>query len=137
MTTPNWLLPDRSPRCLFADSLYRTGQALLHQLAGSVTEETLAAGQEALARYRTELAAKLYPMHFGVSVGRHVCVKDVYAEAVATLRCLAVTMQPAPEPPPAPPPTPSSPSLEDVVEQFEEELYLGEIKDDGEGERQA
>jgi hypothetical protein len=127
MTTPTWLLADRSPRCLFADSLYRTGQALLHQLAGSVTEETLAASQEALARYRTELAAKLYPMHFRVSVGRHVCVQDVYDETVAGLRCLAATMQPAPGAAPAPAPPPKPRSLRDVLKD------LGGITDEDNG----
>jgi hypothetical protein len=116
MSTHDWLLPDRSPRCLFADSLYRTGQALLQQLAGSVTEEALAAAKEALAQHRAELAAKLSPMHFGVAVGRHVCVQDIYDETIAILRCLAVTRQPAPEVPPAPPPKPRT--LADAAEDF-------------------
>ena len=144
MTTPNWLLPDRSPRCLRADSLHRTCQALLQQLAGSVTEETLAAAQEALAQYRTELLANLYPMHFGVSVGRHVCVQDVFDEAVARLRCMAATMQPAPEPPAPPPaPTPQPLSDEELMERLKEyvkestkETFFGQDQEAEEAEEE-
>jgi hypothetical protein len=112
MSTQNWLLSARSPLCLPADALYRTGQAIIHNLSGAVTPDMIAAAQEALAQYRTELLPKLHPMHYGMSVGMHVCVEDVYQEARARLRGLAATSQPAPEPP-APPPSPSPQPLSD------------------------
>jgi alkanesulfonate monooxygenase SsuD/methylene tetrahydromethanopterin reductase-like flavin-dependent oxidoreductase (luciferase family) len=105
MAAHDWMLPARSPLCLPADALYRTGQAIIHNLSGAVTPDMVAAAQEALATYRAELLPTLHPMHFGVSVGIHICVEDVYQEARARLRGLAATMQPIPESP-APPPAP-------------------------------
>jgi len=118
MTTPDWILPTRSPLCPPADSMYRTGQVIFRALASAPTPEMVTAAQEVLDRYRADLLAQLYPMHYGVSVGRHICVQFVYQEATATLRALAATSQPAPEPPvpPAPPPKPRS--LRDVAEDF-------------------
>jgi hypothetical protein len=116
MSTHTWEQPARYPRCLPADSLYRTGQALFNQLPATVTPETIAVAQDALAQYRAELLSTLHPMHFGVSVGIHICVEQVYQEGRARLRCLAVTSQPAPEPPPPPPPKPRT--LADAAEDF-------------------
>jgi hypothetical protein len=112
MSSRDWILPVLSPLCLPADSLYRTGQVIFQNLTAAVTPEMLTAAQEALAQYRTELVSTLHPMHFGVSVGRHVCVEDVYQEAKARLRALAATSQPAPEPP-APPPAPTPQPVRD------------------------
>jgi hypothetical protein len=112
MAAHDWILPARAPLCLPADSLYRTGQAIFHNLSAAVTPDRINAAQEALAQYRTDLVSSLHPLHFGVSVGRHVCVEDVYQEAKARLRALAATSQPAPEPP-APPPAPSPQPLSD------------------------
>jgi hypothetical protein len=112
MSARDWILPARSPLCLPADSLYRTGQAIFHNLSGAVTPDMINAAQEALEKYRDELFPKLHPMHYGMSVGMHVCVEDVYQEAKARLRGLAATSQPAPEPP-APPPAPSPQPLSD------------------------
>jgi alkanesulfonate monooxygenase SsuD/methylene tetrahydromethanopterin reductase-like flavin-dependent oxidoreductase (luciferase family) len=139
MAAHDWILPARAPLCLPADSLYRTGQAIFHNLSGTVTPDMINAAQEALAQYRTELAATLHPLHFGVSVGRHICVEDVYCEAKARLRGLAATIQPAPEPPP--PPARKSPhrsadevvndimSLSDEIKQ-PGNIYLGEERRD-------
>ncbi len=115
MTTPDWILPARYPLCPAADSLYRTGQAIFNQLPATLTPETINAAQDALAQYRTELLATLHPMHFGLSIGLHICVEQVYQEGRARLRGLTVTSQPASEPP-APPPKPRS--LADVAEEF-------------------
>jgi hypothetical protein len=78
MNARDWILPVRSPLCLPADSLYRTGQVIFHNLSGAVTPDMLAAAQEALEKYRAELLPKLHPMNYGMSVGMHVCVEDVY-----------------------------------------------------------
>jgi hypothetical protein len=112
MAAHDWILPARAPLCLPADSLYRTGQAIFHNLSGTVTPDRINAAQEALETYRAELLPTLHPMHYGMSVGMHVCVEDVYHEAKARLRALAATSQPAPEPP-APPPAPSPQPLSD------------------------
>ena len=117
MSTHDWLLPARSPLCPPADSLYRTGRVIFRTLTGTPTPEMVAAAKVALDQYRADLLATLYPMHYGVSVGRHICVEFVYQEATARLRALAATSQPAPEPP-APPPPPKPRSLSDVVTDF-------------------
>jgi hypothetical protein len=117
MAAHDWILPARI--CPAADSLYRTAQAIFHNLDGSVTPELVAAALEALGQYRAELASDLDPMHYGVPVGTHVCVEFVYQEATARLRCLlAATIQPAPQPPAPPPPQPKPRSLADVVKEF-------------------
>jgi hypothetical protein len=129
MTTPDWTLPTHYPLCPPADSLYRTGQALFRSLTGTPTPEMVAAAKAALDQDRADLLAMLYPMHYGVSVGRHICVQFVYQEATARLRVLAVTSQPAPAPPPAPP-RPKRRSLADMLMQFAEE---GSQTSEGEG----
>jgi hypothetical protein len=128
MSTHDWTLPARYPLCPPADSLYRTGQAIFHNLSGAVTPDMINAAQDALAQYRTELLSTLHPMHFGLSVGRHVCVEQVYQEGRARLRGLTVTSQPAPEPPA--PPRPKRRSLADMLMQFAEE---GSQTSEGEG----
>jgi hypothetical protein len=110
MSSGDWILPTCSPLCLSADSLYRAGQAIFQHLTAAVTPDMNAAAQEALAQYRTELVSTLHPIHFGVSVGMHVCVEDVYQEAKARLRALAATSQPVPTSP-APPPTAQQPPI--------------------------
>jgi hypothetical protein len=114
MSSRDWILPARYPLCPPADSLYRTGQAIIHNLSGAVTPDMIAAAQEALAQYRTELVSTLHPMHFGLSVGIHICVEDVYQEARARLRGLAATIQPTPEPP-APPAPSRQPVSDDAL----------------------
>jgi hypothetical protein len=123
MSTHDWLLPARYPLCPAADSLYRTGEVIFHNLSGAVTPDMINAAQDALAQYRTELLSTLHPMHFGVSVGLHICVEQVYQEGRARLRGLAVTSQPAPEPPP-PPPKPRT--LADAAEDFFADTDNGE-----------
>jgi hypothetical protein len=123
MSARDWILPARYPLCPPADSLYRTGQAIFHNLSGAVTSDKINAAQEALAQHRTELALTLHPLHFGVSVGRHICVEDVYCEAKARLRGLAATIQPAPESPATPPAPARSPqplSDEELMERLKE-----------------
>jgi hypothetical protein len=115
MSTQNWLLSARSPLCLPADALYRTGQVIFHNLSGAVTPDRINAAQEALETYRAELLPKLHPMHYGMSVGMHVCVEEVYQEAKARLRALAATSQPAPEPPAPPPAATPQPVRDDAL----------------------
>jgi hypothetical protein len=103
MSTHNWNLSARYPLCPAADSLYRTGEVIFRTLTCTPTPEMVAAAKAVLARYHADLLAQLYPMHYGVSVGRHICVQFVYQEATARLCALAATMQPAPESAPAPP----------------------------------
>jgi hypothetical protein len=110
MSSRDWILPARYPLCPPADSLYRTGQAIIHNLSGAVTPDMIAAAQEALALYRTELASTLHPMHYGLQIDTHVCVEFVYQEATARLRSLSITLQQAPTPPAPPPQQPPIPS---------------------------
>jgi hypothetical protein len=70
-------------------------------------------------------------MHYGVSVGRHICVEFVYQEATARLAAVRLLLF---QPPAPPAPEPSSHSLEDVVQQFEEELFLGDTGNEEEEE---
>jgi hypothetical protein len=132
MSTHDWLLPARYLLCPPADSLYRTGQAIFRALTGTPTPEAIAAAQEALDRHRAALLPTLYPMHYGVSVGRHICVEFVFHEATARLAAVRVQLC-QPSAPPAPP-TPPQDTLTAIVEQFEQETYLGDIgngKDEG------
>jgi hypothetical protein len=130
MSSHDWILSPGYPLCGVSDTYYRSVQPIFRGLTGAITPELLAAVTNALELVRAD---------FGLSVGRHRCVRDLHQEAIARLRCLAAIAQPE-EPPPAPPPPPkpSSPSLEDVVKQFEEEeeLFLGEIRDEGKGDNQ-
>jgi hypothetical protein len=139
MPTPNWNLPSGIPRCVYADSLYRTGQVIFSNLH-EATPDMVAAAQESLALYHTELAAKLrkHPMHYGALVGSHLCLDAVYQEAVALFRGrLAVTIQPQPQPVPPRRRPPRSPdevvndnaSLADEVKQ-PGDTYLGEERKD-------
>jgi hypothetical protein len=133
MPAYDWLLPARV--CPAADSLSRTAQFIFHTLPGSVTPELIAAALEALGQYRAALAVDLDPMHYGIPVGTHVCVEDIYQEAKARLFCLAATAKPA-EPPLPPAPEPVM-TLEDVVKAFGEPVqpsddatYLGTDEDE-------
>jgi hypothetical protein len=136
MAAHDWILPARSPLCLPADSLYRTGQAIFHNLSTAVTPDRINAAQEALETYRAELLPTLHPMHFGMSVGMHVCVEDVYHEAKARLRALAATSQPAPEPPARRSPQRSADEVVNDVSSLADEIkqpgdtYLGEKRQD-------
>jgi hypothetical protein len=137
MSSRDWTLPARYPLCVSADSYYRTGQVIFQNLTGAITPEMVAAAQEALELYRAELESKLHPMHFGLSVGRHCCVADVHGEAIARLRCLAATAQPAP-PPPAPKPQKVSDAalianLKNWVASRSRETNVGDTQDGGQG----
>jgi hypothetical protein len=102
MSTHDWLLPARYPLCEFSDSYYRSAQPLFSNLTGAITPELVAAVTNALEQLRADLEQQLFPMHFGLSVGRHRCVRQLHQEAIARLRCLAAVAKPE-QPPPAPP----------------------------------
>jgi hypothetical protein len=113
----DWELPPRYPVCPQADSFHRTArEAIFRQLSGTTTPEQFQAAQESLDLLRAELEQQLHWTHFGLSVGTHRCVNDLYHEASARLRSLAI-VQPAPQPAP-PPPMPKPRSLRDVVADF-------------------
>ena len=73
--------------CEFSDSYYRSAQPLFLGITGAITPELVAAVTDALEQLRTELEQQLFPMHFGLSVGRHRCVRQLHQEAIARLPC--------------------------------------------------
>jgi type IV secretory pathway TraG/TraD family ATPase VirD4 len=76
----------------------------------------------------------LPPPHLSTP-GGHRCLEHCYLEYATRIRNRALLLQPEPLHPPAPPtPQPHSHSLIDVVEQFEQETFLGDIGDGGEGD---
>jgi hypothetical protein len=123
MPPDTWILPANDPRCRFAEELYRTAQAVFLRLSDATTAAQFQAAQASLATACAALEKNLHWTHYGLSVGRHVCVKDVYREACARLASLASVQ---PEPPPAPPPKPRT--LEDVLK------GLGGVTEDDMGE---
>jgi hypothetical protein len=97
--TSDWNLPSGSPRCVYADTLYRTAKdAIFSKLTKDTTPEQFQAALESLTLLREELERDMPAMHYGALIGTHRCVNDVYREAVARLRCLAV-LTPPPKPP--------------------------------------
>jgi hypothetical protein len=111
----DWELPPRYPTCPQADAFYRTARELFRQLSPTTTPEQFQAAQASLEQLRTELMQQLPWSHFGLSVGTHRCVTDLFHEARARLRSLAI-VQPVPQPPPAPEPKPRS--LTDVLKEL-------------------
>jgi hypothetical protein len=101
MLPHDWTLPSRYPICPQADSFHRTAQdAIFRQLSGATSPEQFQAAQASLELLRAELEQQLPWTHYGFSVGTHRCVRDLYKEASARLRNLAL-LQPTPQPPPA------------------------------------
>jgi hypothetical protein len=117
MTTADWHIPADTPRCVYADTLYRTAKnAIFNKLTKDSTQEQFQAALDSLRLLRQELEQDMPAMHYAALVGTHRCVKDLYREAEALLRSLQI-MQPAPEPQPAPP-APKPRSLSDVIKDF-------------------
>jgi hypothetical protein len=127
-----------SPRCVYADTFYRTARdAIFAKLTEATTAKQFEAAKVSLDQLRDELVTDMPPMHFASLIGRHLCVKDVYREAVARLRSLQI-MQPVPLPPEPEPPQPTTLSRQAVLETFEEEFppqtFMGEEQDEDEQE---
>jgi hypothetical protein len=97
MPPDTWTLPPSDPRCRFAEEVYRTAQAIFLRLSDRTTAAQFQAAQESLAAYCAALEKNLHWTHYGLSVGKHVCVKEVYQEACARLQSLA-TVRPEPAP---------------------------------------
>jgi hypothetical protein len=77
-------------------------QTIFAQITDFTTPEQYKLAQESLRQLCRELEARVDWDHYASSFGPiHSCVRDVYDDAAARLRNLAI-MQPAP-PPPAPP----------------------------------
>jgi hypothetical protein len=109
--------------------------SILAHLTETTTPEQYQAALECLSQLKDELIGRLDAFHRSALYGRHRCVEEAYQslrQKLLNALVLRPVPQPAPEPEPEPP-APASPSLEDVVEQFEEEeeLFLGEIRDEG------
>ncbi len=142
MPPDTWTLPPKDPRCRFAEELYRTAQAIFLRLSDGTTAAQFQAAQDALASYCAALEKTLHWTHYGLSVGTHVCVNEVYQEACARLASLAsVQPEPAPRRRSGPPRSP-----DDVINDIESlrgampqpgDTYLGEKRaDHTAGERQ-
>jgi hypothetical protein len=94
-------------------------QTIFAQLTDTTTQEQYQLAQESLRQLCSELAASVDWDHYPSSFGPiHSCVQDVYIDAAARLRNLAI-MQPAP-PPPLPPP--QRISREGIVSDREEKI---------------
>jgi hypothetical protein len=110
--------------CFYADSFYRTAiDAIFTKITDATTPKQFQAAQESLKLLWQELEQDMPPMHFASRVGTHRCVKDMYREASARLRSLAI-MQPVPLPPVSEPEAPTQTTLtrEDVLRGFEREF---------------
>lgn len=124
-----------SPRCVYADTFYRTARdAVFAKLTADTTAKQFQAAQASLDQLREELVTDMPPMHYAALVGTHQCVKDVYKEAVGRLRSLAL-LQPEPLPPPPPePPEPQPPltheDVEDIFQSLPPETYFGKVQDE-------
>jgi hypothetical protein len=124
-----------SPRCVYADTFYRTAKdAVFAKLTEATTANQFQAAQESLLLLRQELETDMPPMHFASLIGRHLCVKDVYREAIARLRSLAL-LQPEPAPPPPEEKEDPQPPLthEDVERQFQSlppDTFFGQEQDE-------
>jgi hypothetical protein len=97
MPPDTWTLPPKDPRCRFAEELYRTAQAIFLRLSNATTAAQFQAARDALVSYRAHLEENLHWTHYGLSVGTHLCVKEVYREACARL-CSLASVQPEPTP---------------------------------------
>ena len=127
MSTDNWQLPSGAPRCVFADTLYRTAkETIFCKLRMDTTPGQFAAAQESLRLLREELERDMPAMHYGALIGTHRCVKDLYREASARLRMLAV-LQPAPQ---APAPKQQLLTIEGVVVEIEEHFRTSATETD-------
>jgi hypothetical protein len=99
MSSRDWTLPARYPLCAFADAFYRTARdSIFSQLTAVTTPEQFQAAQESLLLLREELEQDMPAMHYGAQVDTRRCVGDLYKEASARLRSLAV-LHPVPQPP--------------------------------------
>jgi hypothetical protein len=62
MSTDNWILPSGAPRCVFADTLYRTAKdTIFSKLRMDTTPGEFAAAQESLRLLREELERTCRP----------------------------------------------------------------------------
>jgi hypothetical protein len=124
-----------SPRCVYADTFYRTARdAVFGRLTEHTTAKQFQAAKESLDQLREDLVTDMPAMHFAALVGRHQCVKDVYKEAIARLRSVAL-LQPEPPPPPEPePPEPQLPltheDVENLFRKLPPETYFGKEQDE-------
>jgi hypothetical protein len=87
-----------------------------------------------LDQLRRELVTDMPAMHYAALIGRHQCVKDVYREAIARLRSLAL-LQPEPLPPPPPEPQEPQPPLthedvENIYRSLPPDTYFGKERDE-------
>jgi hypothetical protein len=127
MSTDNWNLPSGAPRCVFADALYRTAKdTIFSKLRMDTTPGEFAAAQESLRLLREELERDMPAMHYAAQIGSHRCVKDLYREARAWLRTLAV-LQPVPH---APAPKQQLLTIEGVVIEIEERFRTSATETD-------
>jgi hypothetical protein len=116
MPTFDWELPPRYPTCPQADAFYRTARELFRQLSPTTTPAQFQAAQAALEQLRNAFMNQLAWSHFGLSVGTHRCVTDLFHEACARLRSLEVVQTVPQQAPPAPAPKPRS--LTDVLREL-------------------
>jgi hypothetical protein len=140
MSEYDWHLSSGAPLCTVSDSFYYTARdAIFRCLTPETTQRQFLEAMESLTRLRDELVQDVKPMHYGALVGRHRCLDQLFTEARARLRSLAV-LQPELKPP-APPPARRQPprsadavvndvwSLADTIKQ-PGNIFLGEERQD-------
>jgi hypothetical protein len=129
MSPYDWELPPRYPTCPQGDSFHRTARdTIFRQLSPNTTPEQFQAAHESLEQLRADLEQQLPWTHYGLSVGTHRCVRDLFREAAARLRSLSI-VQPASQPAPRSPletPEQVVDELNEIITPRPDETVLGE-----------
>jgi hypothetical protein len=116
-----WFHDTSSPHRQLCSAAFTFGQiveqTIFAQLSDTTTQEQFQLAQQSLRRLCNELEARVNWDHYASASGSiHSCVRDVYDDAAARLRNLAI-MQPPP-----PPPVPQLISREGIVIDREEKI---------------
>jgi hypothetical protein len=114
MFSYDWLLPQNLPLCLYADRFYRTArECIFHRLTDTTSPEQYEPAIANLLQMKEAIEKDLPAIHYAAQFGSHVCVADLYEEAVLRLRNLANLHPEAPPVPPVPEQAPLT--YEDVL----------------------
>jgi hypothetical protein len=101
-------------------------QTVFAQITERTTPEQLAAANQSLELLCRELEGKVDWDHYASSIGPpHSCVRDVYDDASARLRNLAIM-----QPPPPPPTSQQVVTVEGVVIEAEERFRTSAVETD-------
>jgi hypothetical protein len=129
-----WYDPDAASREVECNYLrqfrHMATEDILAHLTDTTTPEQYQVALDALLVLKDELTGQIDAFHRSPLYGRHRCLENEYFSLRLQIQN-AMVLKPVPQPEPAPDPTPEPPrkSLQDVLEDFEneEETYLGDI----------